>query len=256
VTEEVNPGGSSIVTDELDREVRCALLGGFDISCGQEKINLPLGAQRLLGFLALQDRRVHRVMAAEQLWPNCVSARASANLRSALWQVRRGVGAAVIECGGSQLRLSPAVQVDQRSALADAHAITNSRGGSAPDLLNRHAEIIKALSQELLPDWSEDWLMLEREGWDQVRLHALETFARQLMSSERYVPALEAALRAVSIEPIRESAHRTLIEIHLAEGNSACAVKHYQRYRGMLYRELGVAPSRLMARLIETLSTP
>jgi DNA-binding SARP family transcriptional activator len=250
------PGGISIMTHELDRKVRCALLGSFDISYGQEKINLPLGAQRLLGFLALQDGPVHRVAAAERLWPTCVSARASANLRSALWHVRRDVGATVIESAGSQLRLSPAVQVDQRSALLDVQAMTNSRASGAADLLSRHAEIIRALSQELLPDWSEDWLMLERERWDQVRLHALETFARQLMSSERYVPALEAALRAVSIEPIRESAHRTLIEIHLAEGNAACAVKHYQRYRGMLYRELGVAPSRRMARLIEALSTP
>ena len=250
------PGGISIVTHEPDRKVRCVLLGGFDVSYGQEKINLPLGAQRLLGLLALQEGPVHRVAAAERLWRTCVSARASANLRSALWQVRRGVGATVVESGGSQLRLAPAVQVDQRSTLSDVQVITNSRGGVAPDLLSRHVEIIKALSQDLLPDWSEDWLVLERERWDQVRLHALETFARQLMSAERYVPALEAALRAVSIEPIRESAHRTLIEIHLAEGNSACAVKHYQRYRGMLYRELGVAPSRRMARLIEALSTP
>jgi DNA-binding SARP family transcriptional activator len=133
---------------------------------------------------------------------------------------------------------------------------TASTGGDNPQILNRHAEISAALSQELLPDWCDDWLLLERERWDQARLHALETLARQLMSTERFLPALEAALVAVAIEPIRESAHRAVIEIHLAEGNSACAMKHYQRYRGLLHRELGVAPSRRMIRLIEPLSPP
>jgi DNA-binding SARP family transcriptional activator len=74
-----------------------------------------------------------------------------------------------------------------------------------------------------------------------------------MMSVENYLLALKAALRAVSIEPIRESAHRALIEIYLAQGNSACAVKHYQRYRGLLHRLLGLTPSRRMARLIEPL---
>ena len=159
-----------------------------------------------------------------------------------------------MNAGGAQLRLAPLVHVDQRQALADGQAITSS-GTITADLLERHAEIIIALSQELLPDWTDDWLLLERERWDQVRLHALETMAQRLMSLEKFLPALDAALRAVSIEPIRESAHRTLIEIHLAEGNSACAVKHYQRYRGLLHRELGVTPSRRMTRLIEPLNS-
>lgn len=109
-----------------------------------------------------------------------------------------------------------------------------------------------ALSHALLPDWPDEWLLLDRERWDQVRLHSLETLAQHLMSEKRYLPALEAAFAAVAIEPVRESAHRTVVEIYLAEGNSACALKHYQRYRGLLQRELGVTPSRQMTRLIHS----
>ena len=56
-------------------------------------------------------------------------------------------------------------------------------------------------------------------------------------------------------EPIRESAHRTVIEIHIAEGNSACAIKHYQRYQSLLQRELRVLPSQRMDRLVRTLGS-
>jgi DNA-binding SARP family transcriptional activator len=239
--------------DQSREMVCCILLGGFQVDFGGRKVRLPAGAQRLLALLALQDGPMHRSMAAERLWPTCSRTRAFANLRSALWHGRRVANRSVIESAGSHLSLAPAVQVDQRQALVAARAIT---GGDNPQILNRHAEISAALSQELLPDWCDDWLLLERERWDQARLHALETLARQLMSTERFLPALEAALVAVAIEPIRESAHRAVIEIHLAEGNSACAMKHYQRYRGLLHRELGVAPSRRMIRLIEPLSPP
>jgi len=104
----------------------------------------------------------------------------------------------------------------------------------------------------LLPSWSEDWLLPERERWDQVRLHALETMALQYLAAEDYLTALEVALAAVSVDSIRESAHRIVVKVHIAEGNSASAIRHYQWYRGLVQRELGVTPSRQMDELIHS----
>ena len=56
--------------------------------------------------------------------------------------------------------------------------------------INGYAEVIEALARKPLPDWSDDWLVLERERWDQLRLHALETLARRLIAAEKYLPAL------------------------------------------------------------------
>jgi DNA-binding SARP family transcriptional activator len=41
--------------------------------------------------------------------------------------------------------------------------------------------------------------------------------------------------------------------VHIAEGNMASALRHYQRYRALLHRELGVAPSPRMTRLVRPL---
>jgi DNA-binding SARP family transcriptional activator len=236
----------------MDDQVRLALLGGFEIFHGTSTFRLPLGAQRLLAILALGDG-VHRGTAAERLWPDSPPRRAAANLRCALWQGRRVGDVSVIECAGPRLRLAAAVQVDQRVVLGEARRISGTAGAS--DGLAAPERHILALSRGLLPDWSDEWLLLERERWDQVRLHTLETLAQQLMSVERYLAALEAAFAAVAIEPVRESAHRTVVEVYIAEGNSACALKHYQRYRGLLHRELGVAPSRHMTHLVHPLAS-
>jgi DNA-binding SARP family transcriptional activator len=113
---------------------------------------------------------------------------------------------------------------------------------------------IEALSQELLPSWGEEWLQLDQQRWDQIRVHALERLAECFAAVGRYLDALEAGLTAVSIEPYRESAHRAVITAFIAEGNSASAVKQYHRYRRLVTRELGLQPTAQLQALVRNLT--
>lgn len=230
-------------------DIRLKLLDGFELSWHGERVCLPLGANRLLSYLALREGGAQRMVAAEALWPRRRGDRAAANLRSALWQTRSFGRPTLIDCVGTRIRLTPVVHIDLRDVLHVAHEIAAC---SSPDLTDCEKSIA-ALTRELLPDWSDNWLLFERERWDQVRLHALEILARHLIAADQYLLALEAALTAVAIEPIRESANRAVIEVHLAEGNAACAIKHGQRYRDLLRLELGVTPSQQMDRLLQPL---
>ncbi|WP_157878469.1 bacterial transcriptional activator domain-containing protein [Streptomyces chattanoogensis] len=115
--------------------------------------------------------------------------------------------------------------------------------------------VVNELNQELLPGWPDDWLILEREHWEQARLHALESLAHQLQTAKQYLPALQAATTAIAINPIRETAHRIVIEVHVAEGNTACALKHYHNYQELLQQELEVSPSQQMNQLVQDLIT-
>jgi DNA-binding SARP family transcriptional activator len=106
------------------------------------------------------------------------------------------------------------------------------------------------LRGELLPGWYDDWVLIARERLRQLRLHALEVLADKLAHVGRYGEALQAAYAAVDTEPLRESAHRAVVRVHLAEGNTAEAVRAYQAFRDMLTDELGVAPSNQMDELL------
>ncbi|MEU6699411.1 bacterial transcriptional activator domain-containing protein [Pseudonocardia sp. NPDC046786] len=44
-----------------------------------------------------------------------------------------------------------------------------------------------------------------------------------------------------------------VVQVLIDEGNPACAVRHYQRFRSLVQRELGVVPSRQPTRLIAPL---
>ncbi len=110
-----------------------------------------------------------------------------------------------------------------------------------------------AWGADLLPYWDEDWVLLERERFRQARLHALEHHSERLLGQQRYGEALQAALGALAGEPLRESAHRLLIEVHLAEGNAAEALRQYHQYRELLRSELGIAPSSGLRQLVRPL---
>ncbi len=51
-------------------------------------------------------------------------------------------------------------------------------------------------------------------------------------------------------EPLRESAHRCLIGVYLAEGNKAEALHEYRAYRDLLHDKLALEPSARMEELI------
>jgi DNA-binding SARP family transcriptional activator len=225
--------------------VRLALLDAFELTCDGEPVQLQQSAQRLLAFLALHHRPVQRGYIAGALWPDTPEERAQASLRSALWRLRRP-GRPLTEGGGGRLALDRSVQVDVRELVALAHSVL----AESHDPIASAADDLIALSGDLLPDCYDDWVIVEREHVRQLRLHALEVLCAALIDAGRYAAATEAALAVIATDPLRESAHRALIRVHLAEGNLAEALRQYAFFRRLSEQELGLTPSPEMEHLI------
>lgn len=229
-----------------------SLLDAFELRCDGELVSLPPSAQRLLALLALHDRPLLRPHVAGTLWLNTPDERASANLRSSLWRLNRP-GPRLVDATSFQLRLAPDVRVDAREAAALAHQLLSHRDGLADDPADL-APDPRLLTGELLPDWYDDWVMLERERLRQLSLHALEALGEGLLGAGRLGEALEAALEAVAMEPLRESAHRLLIRIHLEEGNPAEAIREFEFCRRLFREQLDLEPSPQLAQLVASLT--
>jgi DNA-binding SARP family transcriptional activator len=227
------------------------MLSGFALRRDDVPVPLPQSAERLLAFLAVHDRALERSFVAGSLWLDASESHASGSLRSALWRVHNADGQ-VIESAGTRLRIAPHVHVDLRAAHALAGSILEIGGGGKAAQTPTRA--IATLDSDLLPDWYvEDWLALPREQWRQVRLHALETLAVGLAARGEFAAAVSAALASIRGEPLRESAHRCLVQVHLAEGNFSEAVAAFQRFQKLLWSELGVEPSSSFERLVDDL---
>lgn len=206
----------------------------FEVSGGAVAVEAP--GQRLLAFLAL-NRSVSRSVLAGTLWPDAAEGHAQGSLRTALWRLRR-CGEPVVDSRGETLSLREDVTVDVHTFVRTALRVVDADGAQGeepcPGLL---------FAGDLLPGWDEEWVLFERERLRQLRLHALESLSARLIRSGRHALALDAALTCVSIEPLRESAHRAVVAVHLAEHNAVEAVRQYGAFRRLVREELGLEPS-------------
>lgn len=226
------------------------VLGRFDLVAGSRAIPLGTNCQRLLTLLAVRDCHVSRPCAAGTLWPEATASRANANLRSVLWRLQRCCPQAV-EASFYDIRLAPEVTVDIQEVCTIArHLLDRSIARDA-------AGLSKALScnlyDDIVPDLGdEEWLVVERERYRQLHLHALESLSEELIAIGWYGAAVEAALGVTRIDPFRESARQLLVRAYLAEGNQFEARRQLKDYRNLLRSELGLEPTDRFLRLIQS----
>jgi DNA-binding SARP family transcriptional activator len=223
--------------------IRLRLLGGFGVASGGNRITLPVNAQRVLAFLALQRRAQSRTAVAASLWLDGTEERAGSNLRTALWRIRELAGP-IVSVGAGEIEIDSSVLVDVHEMATTSRALMR---GDSVELNDIDPELF---CRELLPDWDEEWLLLERERIRQLRMHALERICGALTVAGRHGEAIDAGLAAIEAEPLRESAQRAVIEAHLAEGNRCEAVRVFARYRELLLDSLGLEPSHDLRDLI------
>jgi DNA-binding SARP family transcriptional activator len=227
--------------------IRLQLLDSFEVRRDRELVRLPMSAQRVVTFLALRGHAMLRLHVAGSLWLESPEERAFANLRSALWRIHRS-GVEVVESSGDTLRLADGVRVD----VADAGVLARRLVGSVP--VGAGADVDwSPLTRELLPDWDDDWVLVEREQFRTLSLQALESLCEHLTAQGRLRQALEIGLATFARDPLRESAHRLLVRIYLADGNPFDALRQYRLYREMVRSRLGIEPSAQMIDLIRGL---
>jgi DNA-binding SARP family transcriptional activator len=236
-----------------DGELMVALLGGFGLFWGNALLRVPRASQRLVAFLALHGGMVRRTAVAGSLWPDASEHHAYCNLRQALARLQRRARKAVA-ASKLELGLAEGVTVDIRHARALACRLLNPAVTLEQSDLDPAA--VGILSTELLPDWDDDWVLLEAEDWRQMRLHALEGLAGRLAAAGRCGEAAGAAGAAVRADPLRESARASLIQVHLAEGNQSEAVREFARYQALLQVDLGLEPTSRLRHLIDGLHSP
>lgn len=225
------------------------LLNNMQLFVAGRPIIMPMSSQRVLALLAVKGRPVRRSYIAGTLWPESEEERAAASLRSGLWRLRRRD--CVVEASAAEMWLGPSVHVDLHAAVATAHRILGGRPFATD--VREAATALGLLAFDLLPEWRDDWISIEREYFRQLRLHALEVMCERLTAVGLLAMAVQTGLAAVQGDPLRESAHRALMRAYAAEGNRGEVIRQFRWFRQTLQHELGLAPSAEMEDLIQEL---
>ncbi|VII99000.1 putative transcriptional activator [Arthrobacter sp. DR-2P] len=231
------------MTGALAQEWQLSLLGAWRLQQGTKTFQVASREQRLIACVGLLGRR-HRSFLSGLLWPRSSETQAAGNLRTTVWCISHTFPR-LIHAAADTLELDESVNVDVASLQRQVATLHDQPGIEVPDSYLDHLG-----RAELLPGWYEDWVVFEQERLRQLRLGALELMARQYLAGNEPGKAVIAALSAVNIEPLRESAHLLLVQAHLAAGNRAAAVRAYRMFAVRLAAELGVQPAPQLTGLV------
>ena len=226
-----------------------AVRGGNGHTLGERAFPGRQG-RRLFVRLAAAHEPVPAVDLADDLWgpdwpPSWeVALRALVSkLRSALAQagVSDGIGAGG---GAYRIRFPSDAWIDLEAAAdgihrAEAALAAGGHGDACGWALGARA----IASRPILPGEEGEWLEALRRRLEDVQLRSLECLAQVWIATGDPAQAARDAVEAIALDPYRETAHRLLVQAHLAAGNRAAAARALAECRRLFETELGIQPS-------------
>lgn len=225
------------------------LLGGVEVRVQGEPLPRLRSRQglRLLALLVLRaPRELERRYLAGQLWPDTPEDDGLALLRRTLTDLRRALGPEAERLHSPsrhtlQLRLESGLWLDTL-------ALESNLARENADL----AEARALYRGPLLEGFHDDWVLGERERYQLLFLTSLERRAAQLPPSEATV----LLRHALSLDPLRESSVRALLEALATQGDTAGLTATFRQFCRTLRRTLDTEPDeathQLYRRLLRT----
>ncbi len=221
-----------------------SLLGGFQARVGASTIHLPTRkTQALLAYLALHPGHPHdREKIQGLLWPDAPPRQAQASLRQTLFTLRKtlpGTSAAAL------LTTATTVALDASHLRVDVALLEHHVGGVTREALEGVASLYAGhLLEAFVIDEApfDQWIENERSRLREVTLGTLERLLDLQAAAGEPEKAIQTALHALRLDPLRESTHRALMQLYAASGRRGAAVQQYRSLVTALARELGVEP--------------
>jgi len=202
---------------------------------------------------------VPRPRLAALFWPDSTDAQALTNLRRELHHLRHTLDDVPVvraDAAGLTWQDVAEVAVDLRVFDRAARAALDAASRDDVDGVVRHAAA--ALAQyrgAFLPGVDDEWVREVREDRENLCARLCALLADASASTGDLTAAVDVARRRVRLRPLDEAAHRALMELQLAQGDRAGAVRSYERCASMLDRELGVAPHATTQRVLAAVTT-
>jgi len=212
----------------------------------------------LLGYLLMHhDVPQSRDKLVDVLWPDLLPRQGRRMLSDALWRARRlltppdQADTNVIDIAGGAVgfRTNSAVWID---VLAFEHLMQQAENIDAdPESVRTAVELYRG---DFLEECYDDWALYERERLREQYLSAIGRLLRHDQERGAYDLALQSALRLVRADPLREEAHRALMQLYHLLGRTDDAVRAFEQCRAVLAEELGIEPEPETLSLYEELS--
>jgi len=244
--------------------IRC--LGGFEMIRAGHSLRHDVwqraAPRRLLQYLLLQDRPVHREEVMEILWPESERRHGANQLRVALTHLRRVLEPARQAREPSSLLLTSGQTIAIARDRFDLDLDRFRRGLARASTLEgpaRRAALTEAVSLYRGPlfadDPFEEWVQAYRDRLARQHVEALSLLAELEEVEGRHQAALPHWLEAIEADSAAEQAYRGLIRCYLALGRASDALRAFESCQTAL-ADLGASLSPETVALRRSIPSP
>src|SRR4051794_27230288 len=239
---------------------RIAIFGALEITHEPAAPRRP-PTQRvlaLLGYLiAHHGVPQGRDKLVDLLWPDLLPRQGRRMLSDTLWRTRRlltppgqsDLPGLAIAGDAVTFRTDATIWVD----LLDFEQYLRRSDAAPDDEVEQLRAAVELYRGDFLEDCYDDWALYERERLREQYLSALQRLLAHDQAGGAYDLALQSALRLVRADPLREEAHRALMQLYHLLGRTDDALRAFAQCRTLLDSELGVEPEAETLSLYEEL---
>jgi DNA-binding SARP family transcriptional activator len=213
--------------------VRLEVLGGAQLTVGEQRMHLERKVAAALSYLAVEGRTPKPLLMA-LLWPEANSVTAGNNFRQMLRRLRQATGEELV-LGRGHAELVAHVACD----LADLKG--NATGGHHAKVLSHEGVPLAGLDYSDCPEF-EAWLGHVHQRVAGYRAKARQQELIRLENAKELTAALALAEDWASEDATNEEAARARMRLHFLLGHRSAALVVHERLKSALARELGVTP--------------
>ena len=218
------------------------LFGGICVRSGPARTVQSFRTRKgaaLVGYLAVESRNRHsRDALSELLWGDVPPAQAHHSLRQALLETRAILGNVVMTPENT-------IALDLDRVRVDVHCFERHLASGSMRALRTVCGLYRGdlLAGLTVAEVAFDvWQANQRIRLRQLAIEAHERYATALMEAGNSSAAIAVTLRLLSIEPLHEWAHQTLITLYARRCQFRAAVQQYELLARVLRGELGIEP--------------
>jgi DNA-binding SARP family transcriptional activator/predicted ATPase len=235
--------------------LRLFFFGSPRIECDGRVIDTDTRkAVALLAYLAVTGEFHSRDTLATLLWPEMDAERSRAALRRTLSSLKSAIGQEFlyITRDGIGLLSEGMVWCDVNtfeSAITKTTHHHRAGDSQCDDCVEELEAAVVLYRDHFLSGFSlrdsavfDDWQLAQTEHLRRLLALALNALVRTYSRQHRFDVAIDHARRWLAIDPLREDAHRWLMQIYAWNGTRELALRQYREVVRILADELGVEP--------------
>jgi DNA-binding SARP family transcriptional activator len=207
---------------------------------------------RDLFLFMLQSRPLTKEQIALEFWPDISPARLKMRFKINIYRIRRALGQDVILFENDRYGFNHNIDYswDRKTADELLESLKVSRDADRITLLKRVTELLK---YPFLENLDAQWSVSDRLRYQDLYLDLMVDLASMYLHEGRNQECLDIARMVLESDPLREAAHRMIIQAYASLHNPTGMVLQYRKYQETLMTELGIQPSNEMSTFFEQL---